>query len=216
MRKTLVELVREGKLQSVSDLKRIYHRLLLKTHPDAIGSDIRVGSYLEILRQYEEAVSYLAQTDRAGVLERNPIEANHRLEFFRQWDIIESLEPPYAFLRKEHRVPLEAAKRTAQSELAAWKPEWKVLYRAADAESVRMKQGIPLGPYAKHAVGLNVRPLVHNIVYFHLTGRAIYERQARQNFAAIMYRLDAEGFPALREFLTRLAEDMETGSAVMQ
>lgn len=216
MRKTLIELAREGKLHSVADLKKIYHRLLIETHPDAVGSDIRVEDYHEIRRQYEEAESYFAREEGEGALKKQSIEANHRLEFFKQWDIIESLEPPYAFVREENRVPLESAKQAAMNELAAWKPEWEQLHRAADVESVRMKQGIPLGPYSKHAMGLNVRPLVHNIVYFHLTGREIYERQAKQNFEAIMYRLEAEGFPALRELLTLLVEDMKSGSAVFQ
>jgi len=59
MRNALIELIRDGKIQSPADLKKIYRTMVLRTHPDAIGSDILLESYLEIRRSYEEAERYL-------------------------------------------------------------------------------------------------------------------------------------------------------------
>ncbi len=162
MRNALIELIRGGKIRSPADLKKIYRRMVLKTHPDAIGSTVLLENYLEIRRHYEEAERYLVDhgADQGHV--SNDARANHRLGFFRNWEVIETLEMPYAFSPEEDRIKLAAAKQAAFNELAAWKPEWKELLKCADEESVRMKRGIPLGPYLKHAMGLNVRPLVHN------------------------------------------------------
>jgi len=216
MRNALIELIRDGKIRSPGDLKKIYRKMVLQTHPDAIGSTILLESYLEIRRHYEEAERYLVDHGVKKAHGDNGSPVNSRLGFFKEWDVIETLEMPYAFPPEENKRKLAEAKQAAFTMLATWRPEWKELYKSVDEDSVRMKHGIPLGPYLKHAMALNVRPLAHNIIYFHLTGRTIYARQAKQNFAAIMYRLEQEGFGALREFLVLLVEDVQNGPAILE
>ena len=211
MGNALVQLIRDGKIQSTADLKKLYHQMVLKTHPDTIGSNMLIESYLEIRRHYEEATRYLAARGTPVTHHKEFDSSRHRLRFFQQWDVIEAIETPYAFHSGADQPKLAQAKQEAVSELAAWKPEWKELYRTADEESVRMQRGIPLGPYLKHAMGLNVRPLVHNIIRLHLTGQFIYRTQAKQNFATIMYRLEQEGFAVLKKLLLLLVEDMRNG-----
>jgi hypothetical protein len=64
-------------------------------------------------------------------------------------------------------------------------------------------------------LALNVRPLVHNLVAYHLTGRELYAKQAKQNLSAIMHRLTERSCIAFRDFLSMLLDDMKNGPAVL-
>ena len=68
----------------------------------------------------------------------------------------------------------------------------------------------------KHALALNIRPIIHNIVAFHLTGQEVYARQSRQNLNAIMQKLADQGWNALYGLLTFMIEDLKNGAAVLQ
>jgi hypothetical protein len=122
---------------------------------------------------------------------------------------------PYAFHPAENMEKLLHAKEAAGSELLEWKKEWALLYKDADREYVRIKTEKPFGPYLKHALALNVRPLMHDLIAFHLTGRDLYAKQARQNLPGIMHQLSENHCVALREFLSLLLEDAKKGAAVL-
>jgi len=215
MSNVLVRLIHEGKIRTLQDLKSAYHTLVMKTHPDAVGSERHLESFLELSSQYGEARAYLASAeDRQSDSEKDGI-INHRLGFFRQLHFIESLEMPYAFRKNENIDKLHLAKETAMNELSGWRKDLPELYKRADMEYVGIKNLKPMGPYLTHALALNVRPLIHNLVAYHLTGRDLYAKQARQNLSGIMHRLTANGCVALREFLSILLEDMKNGAAVL-
>ena len=123
---------------------------------------------------------------------------------------------PYAYHPDENREQLRLLRKAALDEISGWKRELATLYREADKEYVRIKTEKPMGPYMKHALALNVRALVHNLIMYHLTGRELYSKQARQNLSGIMHRLIENGCVALREFLTLLLDDMKNGPAVLE
>jgi hypothetical protein len=188
----------------------------MRTHPDAAGSDKYLDRYLQLGLEYEEARIYLAQLQRAQGDFDNHITKNRRLAFFKQLRLIESLEMPYAFHPQENLEKLLLAKKTAMNELQHWRKDLAELYSRADEEYVRIKSEKPMGPYLKHALALNVRPLVHNLVGFHLTGRDLYAKQAKQNLSGIMHQLGENHCFALREFLYVLLDDMKKGAAVIE
>jgi hypothetical protein len=206
MNNLLVQLIQKGKVRNLQDLKSAYHRVIMKTHPDAAGSDRYLESYLGLASSFQEARAYLAKSQSV----KHP-----RLSFFQQLHLIESLEMPYAFHPAENMEKLLHAKEAAGSELLEWKKEWALLYKDADREYVRIKTEKPFGPYLKHALALNVRPLMHDLIAFHLTGRDLYAKQARQNLPGIMHQLSENHCVALREFLSLLLEDAKKGAAVL-
>lgn len=61
---------------------------------------------------------------------------------------------------------------------------------------------------------MNVSPVFHNIITYHLTGIGLHERQVKQNLSEILQRLLDGGYSALRDFLLLLIQDMEAGAAV--
>jgi hypothetical protein len=215
----LLQLVQAGTIRTFEALKSAYRVMIMNTHPDAVGSELRLERYLRLSDHYREARACL------GTVERNAEGAsggasagasdNHRLEFFRQLHLIESLEMPYVFSAAQDREKLLCTKQRAMEELARWRTDLAALYDKADKEHAGIKAEKPMGPYLKHALALNIRPLVHNLIGFHLTGRELYATQARQNLSGIMHQLSEKGCFALRDFLTLLLEDMKHGAAAL-
>lgn len=214
-RNVLVTLIHAGKIRTLQDLKSAYHKLVMKTHPDAVGSGRHLESYLELSSHYREARAYLSMAENGQSDSFINDTINHRLGFFQQLHLIESLEMPYSYHKDENREKLDLAKKTAMDELLGWRKDLVELYRCADKEYVGIKNLRPMGPYLTHALALNVRPLMHNLIEYHLTGRDLYAQQARQNISGIMHRLTVKGCVALREFLSILLEDMKDGAAVL-
>lgn len=210
----LIQLIADGRIGSLADLRATYHTLVMQTHPDSVGSDRLLEKFLEFSDQYEEAKIYLSRSLQDHALSGE--NRNHRLEFYKQLHLIESLELPYALHPEENRGPLEEAKQTAMRELSEWKPNAVDLYAKADADHVAIKKEKPGGPYLKHALALNIRPVIHNIVAFHLTGQEVYARQSRQNLDAIMQKLADQEWRSLHGLLTFLLEDLKNGAAVLQ
>ena len=211
-----IRLIQSGRLKSVEELRSTYRKIIMKTHPDAAGSDKYLEMHLHLGADYEEARTYLAESQRAQGDFDHKVVRNHRLAFFRQLRLIESLEVPYAYHKEMNSGELRSAKETALKELACWKKELVDLYRNADDEYVRIKSEKPEGPYLKHALALNIRPLVHNLISFHITGRELYGKQARQNLTGIMHQLTENGCHALCQFLTFLLDDMKNGAALWE
>jgi len=216
MGNVLIQLIQSGKLRSFEDLKSTYHKIVMKTHPDAVGSDKYLDRYLQLSTEYEEARTYLAEFHSAQGVSDEQACKNHRLAFFEQLRLIESLEMPYAFHQEENLEKLSLAKKAASDALQSWNKELAELYSQADKEYVKIKTEKPMGPYLKHALALNVTPLMHNLIAFHLTGRDLYAKQARQNLSGIMHQLTENGCNALREFLSVLLDDMKRGAAVLE
>jgi hypothetical protein len=212
----LIRLIDAGKIESFESLKGAYHKVVMKTHPDAAGSERYLERFLELSRDFQEARTYLARTAPAGPVPEKENPKNHRLAFFQELRRVETLEMPYSFHPEENVPELRRAKAAAARELGCWRKEWAGLYARADCEYARIKREKPRGPYMKHALALNVRPLVHNVIGFHLTGRTLYEKQAKQNLSGIMHQLSAEKCDALRDFISILLDDMKSGAALFE
>ena len=216
MSNPLLQLIVTGRIRSADKLKAAYRKAIMKTHPDAVGSNKYVERYLKLRSQYDEAKNYLTESQNTQVSQDRFESSNHRLAFFEKLNQIERLEVPYAFHLDENIEQLVSLRKAAMDEISGWKQEIAPLYASADKEYVRLKTEKPMGPYMKYALALNVRPLVHNLTMYHLTGRKLYATQTRQNLSAIMHRLTENGCTALREFLTLLLEDMKNGPAVFE
>lgn len=210
-----IQMIADGRLRTLEDLRAAYHKLVMQTHPDAVGSNRLLKKFLEFSGQYEEAKGYLAQSSNGHQRGGETNRSNHRLEFFKQLHLVESLELPYALHSEESQERIRAAKQLALRELSEWRPDVVDLYAKADAGHVAIKREKPSGPYMKHAMALNVRPIIHNLVSFHLTGQQVYARQSRQNMSAIMEKLADQGWTSLHGFLTFMIEDLKNGPAVL-
>jgi hypothetical protein len=211
----LLELVEAGTIQNLDELKSAYHRAVIRTHPDTVGSNERLDLFLQLSRHYQEARDALATAARNAEQRQRADKLGHRLAFFQQWERIESMELPYMWRKPVNETALRRARQAAVLELSKWRKEWAGLYEQADREYRAIKESKPGGPYLKDALGLNVRPLVHNIIAFHLTGQTLYRRQARQNVVGIMHELEQRGYKSLRALLSSFLGDMWNGAAIL-
>jgi hypothetical protein len=203
--------IREGRIRDLQQLRSAYRSLVMKTHPDAIGSDGLASRFVALSSDYEEA--------RAALESRVPATApsrprNHRLAYYQEMQRLQTLDVPYTFHRAENLQAIAAARRRARECFVTWNAMHAKLYAQAQKEYDGLKAGKPSGPYMKNALALNVSPVFHNIIAYHLTGAGVYRKQVRQNLNAILLRLIDEGYSSLRDFLLLLIQDMEIGPAV--
>ena len=207
-----IPLIQNGSIRTQAELRRTYRTLTIRTHPDAAGSTRLVGVHIRLTDHFREARKLL-QEMAVTCSPDAPARDAPRLSFFRNLECIERLELPYAFHERDNQDGVLRARHAAEGAMAEWRPDLVPLYREAASGLTAIKRSRPAGPYLKKALGLNIRPLLHNLIFFHLTGQNLYRRQARQNLGGILDHLTREGYPAVRQFLELLVADMEDGPA---
>ncbi len=210
----LTRLINEGKIRNLQQLKSTYRTLVMKTHPDAVGSDKLVEEYLSLSSYYEEARRYFENRNGQQEKPGRAIERNHRLAYFQLLDKLERIDKPFSFHRQQNSNTIRALQDEAQFHFSSWDGLHEHLYLAADREYDRIKAGKSEGPRMEPALAISISPIFHNIVAYHLTGMSFYRKQVNQNLKAILQRLVAEGYPALKEFIELLISDMDHGPAV--
>ena len=188
MKNVFIPLIEDGRIATPDALKRAYRRLVMKTHPDVIGSNRLVRDFLEFSEFYEEAKSYLSKKGEQLPRDVATTKKNYRLEFFRQLKKLEAIDTPYTYRRDWKQIT--PAKAAALEMFDKWSACDHEFYTNADIEYDRVKSEKPEGPYLKKALGLNLLAVFDNVIMFHLTGRIVYQKQVRQNFKAILDRLN--------------------------
>ena len=209
-----IYLIQGGRITCLEDLKQSYRKIVMKTHPDAIGNSDKSDEFVTFSSFYEEAKQFLFKAAKGTTKGISVSRTSPRLQFYQRLKRIESLDMPYAFHRNEHQTEIGLLRAEATKLFKTWSPHNVDLYKVAEGQHQQIWTQKPSGPYMKHALALNIRPVLHNVIFFHLTGRPVYKRQARQNIKAIMARLDEEGYTAFRVYLSLLIKDMESGPAL--
>jgi hypothetical protein len=214
MENVLLNYINEGKITNIDELKRLYRRIVLKTHPDSIGSNQLVNKFIEFSKYYEEARALLGSNIADSPITTEERIPNHRLYFFQALQVLETLELPYTQDKQTKKTKIDTIKHETYAHFINWKGDYAELYKLADSEYDSIKKEKPRGPYMKHALYLNLRPVFHNIIAYHLSGSPLYQRQIKQNLAAIMLRLEEKQYFSLRDYLRFLIADMNNGPAV--
>ena len=209
-----IRLINEGRIKSLQELRSTYRSLIMKTHPDAVGSDVLIDKYLAFSSYYEEAKQLFEAPYSPQQGETQPIAENHRLAYYQVLEKLERIDKPYSFHRNENMKEITKLKSEAYSHFKGWNGEYERLYLDSDKDYDLLKTEKPSGPYMKHALAVNVSPVFHNIVAYHLTGIAFYKRQVKQNLKAVLQRLVDHECHALKGFIEVLIHDMENGPAV--
>ena len=170
--------------------------------------------YLEAHKHYEDAKAHLAQTSSDIAASIEAYGTNHRLEFYKQLYLIESIETQDAS-QSDYQESINTTKEIAIKALSEWKPGVVDLYVKADKEFITIKKEKPTGLYLKHSLALSIRPLIVNIVAFHLSGKEDYARQSRLSSSSIMQKLAGRGWRSLYGFITFIIEDLKNGAAAL-
>jgi hypothetical protein len=213
MKNALIDLINAGRIRSLEDLKSTYHKIVMKTHPDAVGSEKLLTKYLSFAGQYEEAKQYLLGLSKVTQEPKKKAATNHRMEFFVQLSSIEAFETLNKTTPGRITPHLVAAKKAARVELSEWRPDLLDLYDKAVREYDRIKYEHATGLRTRHPPTLVVPPLLKNIIAFHLSGKALYLVRARKNHALALYRLIEKSSFHLHGFLSFLVDDLKNGSA---
>lgn len=213
MENVFIKYIDQGRIKSLSDLKKYYRQIVMRTHPDAIGSDKLVDQYIEYSNFYAEAVDRITKKE----IEANKNNKNYRLLFYKEFFKLERIDQPYAFNKHYNTVKeIELTKQRTFEYFSKWKENHIELYRKATDIYDQIKKEKPTGPYRKHALLFNLSPIFHNILSYQLTGLQFYRKQLKQNFAGIMYQLEKRKFDKLIEYIQFLIDDMERGPVILE
>jgi hypothetical protein len=214
MPNAFIRFIDEGKIRDRADLRSVYMKIVMKTHPDTLGSDKLVHKFIRLTDQYEEAKRYLAQRLASIAADSDPIEENIRLSFFKHLHDLEALDFPFNRNKSTYIRDLANLNDLARICFLKWRAGDLDLYSEAQKELDTLRSEMPMGPYRKHALYLNLRPVFHNIASYHLTGVRFYEIQVKRNLDAVIERLDERNFTNLKKYMLLLIEDMENGPAL--
>jgi hypothetical protein len=217
MKNLFIQNIREGKIRGLDDLKSAYRQIVMRTHPDAVGSDRLVEEYIEYSNFYEEAKALILQAG-ARTATLLPVEnENYRFLFYREFFRLERIDKPYAFnWQSSARRDIEQTKQNAFMYFSKWNPDLADLYIQANKYYDKIKLEKPAGPYMKYALLYNLSPVFHNILAYQLTGLKLYKLQLKQNLPAIMSKLDERQFRELKDYINLLISDMDNKPAIQE
>ena len=134
----LTKLISDGKIETLDQLKSTYRTLVMKTHPDAVGSNKYVEGYLSLSSYYEEAKQVLTSRngpDRGG----KAVPRNHRLAYYQVLQRLELIDKPYSFHRQQNAKVIQALKAEARFHFGIWNARYEKLYADAEREYDRIK-----------------------------------------------------------------------------
>ncbi len=214
MGNAFIRYIENGKIRDHAELRSAYMKIVMKTHPDSVGSDRLVDKFLSLTDQYEEAREYLSKKLSTSGPGDEYFEESSRLSFFRHLRCLEAFDFPFNRDRDTYTRDLAYLKERALSCFTGWREADAGLYVEARRELDLIGSEMPHGPYRKHALYLNLRPVLHNITAYHLTGLQYYKIQMKQNLAAVLERLDERKLDNLKKYLLLLIRDMENGPAL--
>jgi hypothetical protein len=215
MKNIFLRRIRDGSIRSLEDLKGEYHRLVMRTHPDAVGSDDLVESFIAYSGYYEEAKKVLARMGSAPAPFVGAAE-NYRLLFYREFYRLERIDKPYAFNKYYvTQVEIRDARQHSEEYFAKWRPDLISLYRRAQEHYDLIKKEKPRGPYMKYAMLFNLSPVFHNILSYQMTGLVFYKKQLKQNLAAVLSKLEERDMTELVQLIQLLIDDMDKGPAIL-
>ncbi len=209
MQNVFLKYIQNGRIRSREDLRRLYRRLAIRTHPDHAGSDMYSQTFVAFGEQYEEAKRFLEQMLPLHAEEQAAVEEDVRKAFYKRLHFLERIDSPFNFRWRSDPKPIQRAREAAYVAFREWRKDLSELFSQAHSQYDRLKREKPLGPYRKDALYHNLYPIFHNIGAYHVHGNEFYRRQMRQNLPAVIERLEERRFFALRDYVLFLIEDTE-------
>jgi curved DNA-binding protein CbpA len=179
MAKTLIDLIDTGRIKTLEDLKSAYHKIVMKTHPDAIGSNKLLPQYLSLTDQYEEAKKYLSLAKDE--------QKNLKPKFSIRLGLTEAIDKLNAQECKADGRKIISAKEKAQSTVERWEKDWTDLYD---------KENNPVIMIVPH--------LPNNIIAFRIVDNDLYLIRAHKDQRLTLYKVSGADNKLLQFFMNKI------------
>jgi hypothetical protein len=209
-----INLIDEGKIKNIDDLKKAFRKVAKKTHPDSVGSDRFVRKFVIFRNFYEEAKKYLGskKDEKKG----GGVPENFRYLFFKELSTLDALELPHNRNDEtEERIRLSAG--TAYRYFREWRIDRLELYVSANVEYEKIRNEkfvYSLSNLRKVPFHRRLVPVFFNLCNYHMTGLEFYKRQIERMLAPVLDELDEKKYESLKCYLLFLTDDMKNGPAV--
>lgn len=206
--------IRDGRIRTHNQLRAVYHRLLMSAKPGSSGLD-RFNGFLTLAEQYDQAKRFLDRHLGLRIEEQKDDSEVLRMEFFRNFALFDDLDTPYNNVKIGASNAVAEPAARARAAFEKWQPNMRGIY----SDAMRSYDRIRLLKYqpssADSILSLNLKPLFHNIVYYHRTGREMYQRHVKHSLDGILHQLNQGNHPALSGFVHFLFQDMSKGPALL-
>ena len=208
-----IQRITDGRIRTREELRHLYRRLVMRTHPDMVGSDSLSHRFIQLVTDYQEARHYFDLGEASSADPDRAARADPRLEFYESLHILERVDTPFNFSRHRDAGRIQHLKEETREWFSLWRPELGELHAMASAQYDQLKRERPAGPYRKDDLYSNLYPFFNNITCFHVMGNQFYLQQMRRNLAAVTERLEQRHMHALRDYVLALIADSGNGAA---
>jgi hypothetical protein len=203
----------ENKNLEVHDLKLLYRELLKKTHPDTAGSEKYLKEFLNLKEDYEEALYIINKG--------SPREIPLRYKFFLILNELENLELPANRNKKNKIVIVQKEQLLRKCDISWLNGIDCETYRKALDEYSRIRRKKPyndLHHLRKPVFYEILRPWLHNLCHYHLTGKSYFINTLERSWLKIIPSFTDNSRERIKlefsDFLKALYKDYKKGPAL--
>ncbi|MBI4976718.1 MAG: hypothetical protein HZC28_04510 [Spirochaetes bacterium] len=217
MENIFTPLIDSGRITDIAGLKKAYRRIALKTHPDRAGSDRYVEDFIRLKDSFREAEEYLQQKhEKPAAVSKIEPEPDHRFLFYVALKKIDALESPYYLDKDMLEAELAEANADALRHFAAWKGRTDLFEKAMReyGQLKTEKRQNTLAQLRKPLLYQNIKPVLFNIIYYHITASGYYRMQTKRIIAPVLRLLEQREMHALKEYMELLFADLGNDPAV--
>lgn len=203
-------LIRDGKITTSDELKKVYRRLLKETHPDKVGSEERLDLFLQLESFYKEALEQFSTAEK-------PNKAESRLQFYKALLLILDLESRLKLSRKEVEASLERVAKEVTKYWEEWQGRENPFFYPAFHNLVSFlgQTGInDLDHLREPSLFRTIAPVLYKICAYHISAKSFYIKQINRGFILLEETLKKEGQEALLQWILFLLQDAQKGPAI--
>lgn len=216
MENLFITMIDEGRISNSEELKRAFHSIAKKTHPDMVGSNRYVERFIKFNKQFIEAKEYLKRRgEDEKIIEPPP---DYRLIFFRELFALISLELPGKYLDEQLRRRVLEIGKMVKEAFSGWKVSEHKLFNSAALEYLKIRNEKPHNDFAhlrKPLLMVSLQPLIFSLCSYHISAKEFHLKQFNRNLKSVVIRLEEAGFLIMKEALLYLAADLKRVPAIL-
>lgn len=216
MENLFITMINEGRIKNSDELKRAFHSIAKKTHPDMVGSDRYVDRFIKFNKQFSEAKEYLKGRGEMEDAPEPPLD--YRLLFYQELFALISLEEPGRYLNEQLRSRVKTVGTGVRKAFLRWKESESRLFNSAALEYLNIRDEKSHNDFAhlrKPLIMVSLHPLIFSLCSYHISGKEFHLKQFYRNLKSVIVRLEEAGFLIMKEALLYLAADVKRGPAIL-
>ncbi len=205
MSNRFIPLIENRKIRNVEELKAVYRVLAKNTHPDATGSSDKARLFVEITREYEEALTYVESRAANAPASSEPKRFDKQALYLELQGLLARGFPfvPKSDAAKE--IYLRSREKFLE-QVTLWNRNYRSLFEEFEMMLIQMYDN----PRKKEDIE-TVFQILYDGFYFQYTGVGYYKNRAHMNYAKLCHERKYNHRLPVPRLLNLLLLDLENG-----